>query len=123
MATAFSPANPGRNEFGVEHYRYPVERHQGAPRLWVGTTRTIRPLDGETGSEFRARVDSLVAGLDPCGIIEVTVDEEIRAGVVVQATIRVVRSPALAAVSPDDHRVAGGRPGGPRGTRGGSGKH
>ena len=118
-AALFSPSLPGRNEFGVEHFAYPSQQH----RLWIGTTRTLRPTEGETGAAFRSRIDLLVASIDPCGIIEVTVDEEIRAGVIVQATIHIRRNPELVAVTPDDLRAAGGRPSSPRGARGGAGKH
>lgn len=118
MDAVFSPALPSRNEFGIEHYSYPQQQR----RHWIGTTRTIRPIEGETGASFRMRVDSIVASLDPCGIIDVTVDEEIRAGVVVQATIHINRSPEPVTIVPDDQRAAGGRPSSPRGTRGGAGK-
>lgn len=115
MAAPFSPSLPSRSEFGFEHYRYPSQQQ----RQWVGTTRTLRPTEGETGAQFRARVDALVASLPPYGIIDVVVDEEIRAGVIVQATIRIIREPEAAVVPPDDQRLAKGRPGGPRGARGG----
>ncbi|NTU85526.1 MAG: hypothetical protein HGA45_40250 [Chloroflexales bacterium] len=120
MAVPFSPSLPGRSEFGYEHYRYLAQQQQ---REWVGTTRTLRPAEGETGAQFRVRVDSLVASLPSCGIIDVTVDEEIRAGVVVQATIRIAREPEPSVVPADDLRVAKGRPSGPRGSRGGAGGH
>ena len=118
MTNVLARTLPGRNEFGSEHYAYP-----GQLRLWVGSTRTVRPIAGETGTTFRGRVDSLIAELDPCGIIEVTVDEDIRAGAVVQATIHITRSPSAVTERPDDQRAASGRPSGSRGGRGGSGSH
>ncbi len=117
MAIPLALTLPGRNEFGAEHYAYP-----GQLRLWVGSTRTLRPIEGETGASFRGRVDSLIAALDPCGIIDVTVDEDIRAGAVVQATIRITRSPSPVSAG-RDQRIASGRPSGSRGVRSGSGSH
>lgn len=108
------PALPGRAEFGHERFRY-----VNGERYWVGSVRTLRAADDETGGAFRARAHALIALLDPCGIIDVTVDEEIRGGVLVQITITVTREPQRVDLSSDDHRLAGGRPSGPRGARGG----
>lgn len=109
---AFSPSLPGRTEFGHDHYGY-----IDGQRMRLGATRTLRPIEGETGTAFRCRVDSLAQQLLPCGTL--VVDEEIRGGVVVQAILRLRMDPEPAPIL-DDARRAGGRPSGPRGSRGGS---
>ena len=103
---------PSRAEFGLDHYGY-----VDGQRMRVGATRTLRPQDGESGAAFRRRVDLLAQQLLACGTLEL--DEEIRSGVVVQATLR-LRIPPEPAPIVDDQRRAGGRPSGPRGSRGGS---
>jgi hypothetical protein len=103
---------PGRAEFGQDHYTY-----IDGQRMRVGATRTLRPGEGETGADFRRRVDDLAQQLLPCGTL--LVDEELRGGVVVQAILRLQVAPEPAPIL-DDARKAGGRPNGPRGRRGGS---
>ncbi|MBX0329102.1 hypothetical protein K2Z83_15600 [Oscillochloris sp. ZM17-4] len=102
---------PARSEFGHDHYAY-----QDGQRLLIGTTRTLRPLESETGSDFRHRINAIVAAISGYVTISIEVDEEIRAGVIVQATIRVRYPPEPAAIR-TDARTAGGRPAGPRGSR------
>ena len=102
---------PSRTEFGFDHYGY-----LDGERMRVGATRTLRPADGESGVAFRQRVDLLALQLLSCGTIEL--DEEIRSGVVVQATLR-LRTPPEPVPVGSDLRRAGGRPVGPRGRRGG----
>jgi hypothetical protein len=111
-AIASSPSLPSRTEFGHDHYAY-----VDGQRMRVGATRTLRPSDGETGASFRHRVDDLAQQLLLCGTL--SVDEEIRSGVVVQAILRLQFAPEPAPIL-DDSRLAGGRPSGPRGKRGGS---
>lgn len=112
VTASASAALPGRAEFGHDHFAY-----IDGQRMRVGATRTLRPLDGESGCAFRQRVDTLVHQLLACGTLEI--DEEIRGGIVVQAIIR-LHSPPEPAPIYDDHRLAGGRPAGARGRRGGS---
>jgi len=107
-----SPSPPGRTEFGHDHYTY-----IDGQRMRVGATRTLRPSDGESVSAFLSRVDMLAQQLLVCGTLHV--DEEIRGGVVVQAVLRLQVPPEPAPI-PTDSRLAGGRPHGPRGRRGGS---
>ncbi len=111
-ALSSSPSLPGRTEFGHDHYAY-----VDGQRMRVGATRTLRPGEGETGAAFRRRVDELAQQLLRCGTLQV--DEEIRSGVVVQAVLRLQLAPEPAPIL-DDSRLAGGRPSGPRGRRGGA---
>jgi len=83
----------------------------------IGVTRTMRPAENENGAMFRQRINALAQQLLPCGTL--TVDEEIRGGVVVQAILRLQIEPEAAPIL-DDIRRAGGRPSGPRGSRGGA---
>jgi hypothetical protein len=103
---------PARAEFGHDHYAY-----QDGQRLLIGTTRTLRPLEAETGSDFRHRINAIVAAIGGYATTSIEVDEEIRAGVIVQATVTIHYPPEPAPIR-EDARAAGGRPAGPRGQRG-----
>ncbi|NNJ12127.1 hypothetical protein EKD04_017490 [Chloroflexales bacterium ZM16-3] len=103
---------PGRSEFGNDLFVY-----EDGQRMLAGASRTIRPHDGETGSEFRRRVEAIVIAIDGHKVKTVELSEEIRAGIIVQAQVA-VRWPPEPAPIQDDGRLAGGRPTGPRGTRG-----
>jgi len=109
---AAAPSLPSRTEFGHDHYTY-----IGGERMRIGVTRTMRPAENENGAMFRHRINALAQQLLPCGTL--TVDEEIRGGVVVQAILRLQIEPEAAPIL-DDTRRAGGRPSGPRGSRGGA---
>lgn len=101
-----------RSDFGHDHYAYLTGN-----RMLVGTTRTFRPVVGESGEDFRLRINGLVGVLETYPTTGIEVDEEIRAGVIVQAVIRVRYTPEPCVIQPD-RRAAGGRPSGARGVRG-----
>ncbi len=103
---------PGRSEFGADLYTY-----QDGQRMIIGASRTIRPLEGESGSDFRRRVEAIVIAIDGHKVKTVELSEEIRAGIIVQAMVA-VRWPPEPAPIQEDGRLAGGRPTGPRGARG-----
>ena len=103
-------------DFGLDRYTY----HVGdATRYQTGRMRTIRPGAHETNETFEQRMDLMARQLLALpGIASVSLELERARGAIVQAIVSVVEHPQPAPIAPDP-RPAGGRFGGPRGSRGG----
>lgn len=69
---------------GYGHNQYALVAGQ---RVLVGLTRTVRPSAGESSIAFHQRVDVLTQMLAPLGGM-LTIEEELRDGVLVQVCVR-----------------------------------
>lgn len=85
--------------YGHDHYVY-VAGH----RVLVGITRTLRPGAGESGAAFRRRVDDMARTLGARGGV-LTVDEDLRDGILVQVWVRLHLTPLPTTPPPPARRT------------------